>query len=258
MNSDAALNSVYIPETKEKSSHFHISCYLKGRHRTVQVAAMVDSGATALFLDKKYADRQRMWQVPLANPITLYNIDGSLNEAGSITHKVRLSLRISPDEEDFDFYVTSLGPEKVILGLPWLRHRNSEINWQEGTMHLNSNMGDNTPEEIEVEITCIMANCMERRHLIAEKVLDTAQDEVYCLAGFTYLQQIAEKPFKLKERKPLRKWFLSITETSQKYSLKKNPRDYLNINHGIILLPYYQKQSLGGTLTISPAEQIEL
>ena len=61
MNSDAALSSVIIPETKEKASHFHISCYLKGRHRTVKVAAMVDSGATALFLDRKYADRQKMW-----------------------------------------------------------------------------------------------------------------------------------------------------------------------------------------------------
>ena len=64
MNSDAALSSVIIPETKQKSSHFHISCYLKGRHRTVKVAAMVDSGATALFLDKKYTDSQKMWQVP--------------------------------------------------------------------------------------------------------------------------------------------------------------------------------------------------
>ena len=89
---------------------------------------MVDSGATALFLDKKYTDSQKMWQVPLKNPITLYNIDGSLNKARSITHKVRLSLKIGPDEETFDFYVTSLRPEKVILGLPWLRHWNPAIN----------------------------------------------------------------------------------------------------------------------------------
>jgi hypothetical protein len=39
--------------------------YLKGCHRTVKVAAMVDSGATALFINKKYTDSQKMWQVPL-------------------------------------------------------------------------------------------------------------------------------------------------------------------------------------------------
>jgi hypothetical protein len=110
------LNSVIISKTKEVKSHFHISCYLKGRHRTVKVAAMVDSGATALFIDKMYTESQKMWQVPVEHPIRLHNIDGTLNEAGSITHKVKLSLKVGQDEETFKFYVTSLGPEKVILG----------------------------------------------------------------------------------------------------------------------------------------------
>jgi hypothetical protein len=74
-SSDAALNSVIIPETKHAKSHFHISCVLKGRHRTIKVAAMVDSGATVLFIDKKYADSQKMWQVPLNQQIHLHNID---------------------------------------------------------------------------------------------------------------------------------------------------------------------------------------
>ena len=199
-SSDAALSSVIIPETKETKSHFHISCLLSGRHRTVRVAAMVDSGATALFIDKKYADRQKMWQIPLDHPIRLHNIDGTLNEAGSITHKVRLSLKIGPDTEKFEFYVTSLGPEKVILGLPWLRHRNPTINWHEGTMSLNADSGVG-PEPLEVEVTRIAANRMERRRLLADKVLDTSQDEVFCLAGFTYAQQIAEKAHAAKEKK---------------------------------------------------------
>jgi hypothetical protein len=156
------LNSVIISETKEVKSHFHIVCYLKGRHHTVKVAAMVDSGATALFIDKKYTESQKMWQVPLEHPIRLHNIDGTLNEAGSITHKIKLSLKVGADEEIFEFYVTSLGPEKVILGLPWLRHRNPTINWQEGTMHLGADRGM-SPEPLEIELTRIAANRMERR-----------------------------------------------------------------------------------------------
>jgi hypothetical protein len=186
------LNSVIISKTKEVKSHFHILCYLKGRHRTVKVAAMVDSGATALFIDKKYAESQKMWQVPVEHPIRLHNIDGTLNKASSITHKVKLSLKVGADEEIFEFYVTSLGPEKVILGLPWLRHRNPTINWQEGTMHLGADQGM-SPEPLEIELTCIAANRMERRRLLSEKVMDTIQDEIFCLAGFTYSQQIAEK-----------------------------------------------------------------
>ena len=198
-SSDAALY-VTISETKEVKSHFHILCYLKGRHRTVKVAAMVNSGATALFIDKKYADSQKMWQTPLKHPIRLHNIDGTLNEAGSITHKVKLRLKIGEDEEQFEFYITSLGPEKVILGLPWLRHRNPRINWQEGTMSLNADQGMGL-EPFEVEVTKIAANQMECHCLLHEGLLDTAQDEVYCLAGFTYAQQIAEQVSKAKGKK---------------------------------------------------------
>jgi hypothetical protein len=46
-----------------------------------------------------------------------------------------------------------------------------------------------------------MANWMEHRHLLAEKVLDTSQDNVFCLAGFTYLQAIAEKAIAAKGKK---------------------------------------------------------
>src|SRR5260370_34066737 len=132
-----------------------------------------------------------MVKMPLEHPILLYNIDGSRNEAGSITHKVKLALRVGEDKEKFDFYLTSLGPEKVILGLPWLRHRNPQIDWQEGTMRLNADQRV-CFERLELEVTKIAANRMERRRLLAEKVIDSAQDALYCLSGFTLSQQIAE------------------------------------------------------------------
>jgi hypothetical protein len=99
---------------------------------------MADLGATALFINKKYTNSQNMWQIPLEHPICLHNIDGTLNEASSITHKVNLFLKIGQDKEKFEFFITSLGPEKAILGLPWLRHRNPHIDWQAGTMHLGT------------------------------------------------------------------------------------------------------------------------
>ena len=120
MNSDAAIYSVTIPETRSSKSHFHISCYLEGRNCTTKVAAMVNSGATSLFINHKFASQHCMLKELLEHPIRLFNIDGSLNKAGSITHKVRLTLKVGQDKEKFDFFLTSLGLEKVILGLPWL------------------------------------------------------------------------------------------------------------------------------------------
>src|SRR5260370_17046368 len=100
---------------------------------------MVDSGATSLFIDHKFASKHNMLKTPLEHPILLYNIDGSRNETGSITHKVKLTLRVGQDKEKFDFYLTTLRPEKVILGLPWLRHRNPQITGQQGIMRPNPN-----------------------------------------------------------------------------------------------------------------------
>src|ERR1700735_2440728 len=67
-------------------------------------------------------------------------------------------------------------------------------------MQLNADQGVG-PEPFEVEVTKIAANHMERHRLLAEKVLTTSQDEVYCLAGFTYSQQIAEKAIAAKGKK---------------------------------------------------------
>src|ERR1700722_19714919 len=56
-------------------------------------------------------------------------------------------------------------------------------------------------EPFEVKVTKIAANRMERRRLLAENVLTTTQDKVYCLAGFMYSQQIAEKAIAAKGKK---------------------------------------------------------
>ncbi len=259
MNSDAALSYVIIPETKDKASHFHISCLLQGRHRTVKVAAMVDSGATALFLDKKYAEHQKMLQIPLEFPIMSYNIDGSLNEAGSITHKVKLILKLGQDKKKHDFLVTSLGPEKVILGLPWLRLRNPAIDWQAGTLRLPSDNKD--PGEVEVEVTRIMANRMERRRLLAENVLESVHDEVYCLAGFTYSQQIAEKATAAKGKKTFEEMVPEhYRDFAKVFSEEESQRlpEHQPWDHAIDLEPGATLHWKVRTYPMSPAEQVEL
>ena len=42
---------------------------------------------------------------------------------------------------------------------------------------------------------------MERKRLLAEQVIESSQDKLFCLAGFTYSQQIAEKAIAAKGKK---------------------------------------------------------
>ena len=133
-----SVSSCVIPELNPSSSHFHVSVILKGRHRSVRTAAMIDSGATALFISRRFIHKHNVFLHTLPREIPLYNIDGSKNTAGSITHFVRLRLSMGDYVEWLEFLVTDLGPEDVVLGLPWLRSVNPDIDWQGGTMEIGT------------------------------------------------------------------------------------------------------------------------
>lgn len=78
---------------------------------------MIDSGATGLFIHQRFIDMHRVMIHPLARAIPLHNIDGSRNQAGSITHYARLELSIGTHTERTEFLVTNIRPEDMILGL---------------------------------------------------------------------------------------------------------------------------------------------
>jgi Aspartyl protease len=61
----------------------------------VSVKALLDSGATGSFIDRTFADKHHFRTRPLSRPVPIYNIDGSLNEGGSITEIVDVELRLS-------------------------------------------------------------------------------------------------------------------------------------------------------------------
>ena len=97
---------------------------------------MIDSGATGLFLDQRFVEKHRVTLARLRRPLAIYNIDGTPNEAGSITHFARLKLGLDDQDTWQDFLVTNLGGEDVILGLPWLKQVNPDIDWERGLLRL--------------------------------------------------------------------------------------------------------------------------
>ena len=92
--------------------------------------SLVDCGATGQFMDRSYVERNRLTTRKLLCPIPIYNVDGTPNEAGSITEIVDAILRFNDHSERTSFAVTSLGKQDIILGFTWLQEHNLEINWQ--------------------------------------------------------------------------------------------------------------------------------
>ena len=98
---------------------------------------MVDSGATTKFINQRFVKENRVRTRKLGRPIPLYNIDGSLNNDGSITEVAILQMQIGDHNEEIVLNVTDIGPEDVIIGLDWLREHNPEIDWETGSFKLS-------------------------------------------------------------------------------------------------------------------------
>lgn len=104
--------------------------------RALQMKALVDSGATGLFIDQSIVDLHGWNAQPLARATPLYNVDGSPNVTGPITHEIDLMLHFGEHQERTTFCVTTLSTHKVILGHPWLHRHNPDINWRTGEIHM--------------------------------------------------------------------------------------------------------------------------
>ena len=105
-------------------------------HEGVSVKALLDSGATGLFMSKKCAERGGFKLIKLARPIIVRNVDGTENSGGSITHEVEVNLYFKGHVERVRMDVCDLGKTEVILGMPWLQAHNPEIDWEKGEVKM--------------------------------------------------------------------------------------------------------------------------
>ena len=139
-------------EIKPGASHYRVSVWLQEKGLELKTAAMVDSGATALFLDKEFVRKHKIPTFLMKKPLPIYNIDGTENRAGKIERCASLRLTVDQMSEWMDFLVTDLGGEDVILGLPWLRAANPNIDWEKGLLQVRGR-SDKVYDEDEIWVT---------------------------------------------------------------------------------------------------------
>jgi hypothetical protein len=61
-------------------------------------------------------------------------VDGTPNKRGTITKYTRLDLTINRQMRTYNLLVTGLGKQKIILGYPWFKQINPDINCKECTL----------------------------------------------------------------------------------------------------------------------------
>jgi predicted aspartyl protease len=138
-----------ILKTFIQSAHIEHEVMLKvglktvDTHTMVEVDALLDSGATGLFINRTLVKNNGILTHKLEHPITVYNINGTVNRGGSITEEVNLIMSHQGHKERAVFEVCDLGKNNLIIGYTWLQKDNPEVDWKTG----------------EVEMTCCPREC---------------------------------------------------------------------------------------------------
>jgi hypothetical protein len=127
-------------------------------HETVQVKALLDSSATSMFIDWQFVHLNRLKTQILPFPIKVYNMDGSLNQGGSITEEVTLMMSHKGHKQKATFEVCNLGKAIIIVSHPWLQKHNPDINWETGQVKMTW-----CPLECNVFIHVEKKECKQKR-----------------------------------------------------------------------------------------------
>jgi len=111
-----------------------IPVLFKSTHATAEREVSADSGATDNFINSQLLKQLQISYLPIQTPIKIWNVDGTLNQDGNITHYTNLQVKMGKETHILRFLITNLGQDEVILGYPWFTAFEPKIRWREATL----------------------------------------------------------------------------------------------------------------------------
>jgi len=105
-------------------------------HEGVAVKALLNSGATGLFMDTTFAKEKGFKMEKMKRPLLVKNVDGTVNIGRAIMYQVECNMFFKGHVERVRIDICNLGKMEVILGIPWLAAHNPEIDWEKGEVKM--------------------------------------------------------------------------------------------------------------------------
>ena len=105
-------------------------------HEGITVKALLDSGTTGMFIDRKIAEKHGFKIRKLERLLIVRNVNGTRNSRGNITYQVEVNVFYKNHVERIRMDMCNLGKTEVILEMPWLQVHNPEINWEIGEIKI--------------------------------------------------------------------------------------------------------------------------
>jgi len=87
-------------------------------HKGIIVKALLDSGVTEMFMDKKMAARHGFRLQKLEKPVMVRNVDGTNNSGRAIIHQVEVNIYYKKYVKRMKMDICDLGRTDIILGMP--------------------------------------------------------------------------------------------------------------------------------------------
>jgi Reverse transcriptase (RNA-dependent DNA polymerase) len=81
-------------------------------------------------MDERTVQELGLGRKPLTRPGKVWNINGTENKAGMLTHYCELRVRIGAKEGVQKFFITNLGQERTIVGYPWVEYFDPPFDWK--------------------------------------------------------------------------------------------------------------------------------
>ncbi len=103
-------------------------------HATAEREVLVNSGATDNFISKNLLHRLKIAYLPVETPIKIWNVDGTHNQDGAISHFTDLQVHTRTETKTLRFLITNLGRDEVILGYPWLTAFEPIVHWKDASL----------------------------------------------------------------------------------------------------------------------------
>ena len=95
---------------------------------------LLNTGATESFIDHKTVARLCLETQKLIIPRPVFNVDGSANKHGTITHVTHLLVSQGNKKRRVPFYVMNLGSDHFIFGYPWCQEFKPDLDWENLTL----------------------------------------------------------------------------------------------------------------------------
>jgi len=134
--------------------------------------ALLDSGAQGNFISHTFVEENRIpWQLK-DEPYRLHTVDGTpvSHGNGRVTMETRPGMmQIDEHRETIRMDITDTARHDIILGIPWLREHNPQVDWKSNKVRIQPESGPKgTPRqdkpERKLEINMISSRGIQRAH----------------------------------------------------------------------------------------------